>query len=171
MSTLIQSLHVITVSDFMGYVEACLAPQRLAQTTWWTTLVWCAWFPVGWCRPEEEHRSAKACFFRNTGTTSINFPVWYHRWWSNFCEFQGQENTTGLSYGLAMFISCTGCRPCSLVLFVKEIRTCRHTHLISGIRHVWFKQVLCNNLSFDLVHSGEIGFPHNVPPSAAPQER
>ena len=33
-----------------------------------------------------------------------------------------------------MFISCTGGRPCCLVLFVKEIKTCRHTHLYTGFQ-------------------------------------
>ena len=107
----------------------CL-PTCLTQAIWWTTLVWCAWFPGSYSWSRRAHSSATACFFRNTGTTSINFPVCYHRWWSNFCEFQGQENTTGLSSGLEMFISCTGGRPSCLVLFVKEIKTRRHTHLL-----------------------------------------
>ena len=47
----------------------------MCLVSWWW-LVWSRWL----------HRSATACFFRNTGTTSINFPVWYDRWWSNFCE-------------------------------------------------------------------------------------
>ena len=44
------------------------------------------------------------------------------------------ESPTGLSYGLAMFIFCTGGRPCCLVLFVKEIKTCRHTHRYTGFQ-------------------------------------
>ena len=108
MSTLIPSWHVITVSDDIGYVDACLAficvhTFRL-QAIWRTTLVWCAWFPGGWSWSQRVRGSATACFFPNAWTTSIYFPVWYHRWWSNLGEFQRQENTTGLSYGLPRFL-------------------------------------------------------------------
>ena len=124
----------------------------LLQAIWWTTLVWCAWFRWSWS--QRVHRSATACFFSNAWTTSINFPVWYHRWWSNLGEFQRQENKTGLSYGLPRFL-----------MMEFHVWQCLYLYLIRAarlsclqIRHVWWKHVRCNNLSFDLVHCGGIGF-------------
>ena len=99
-----------------------------------TTLVSCAWFPGGgWCGPDGyTDRQQRASFgiqgqlpstspfdMIDDGPTSVNV---------SYRETHG--NTTGLSYGLAMFTSCAGGRPCCLVLFVKEIKTRRHTHLL-----------------------------------------
>ena len=112
----------------------------LLQAIWWATLVSRAWFPGGWCGPDGcADRQQRACsiffIFRNTGTTSINFPVWYHRWWSNLGEFQRHENAPGLSYGLprflmmrvsclAMFISCTGGRLVAFADWRCLVETC-----------------------------------------------
>ena len=115
-SPLFLSTNTFTTSYLMNNLGI------MCLVSWW--LVW----------SRRIRRSATACFFPNTWTTSIYFPVWYHRWWSNFCEFQGQENTTGLSYGLAMFKSCTGGRPCRLVVSFKEIKTCQHENLLEFIR-------------------------------------
>ena len=159
-SSVVIFLHSLQILSPSGFV--CLQPwyHVLARVSWWW-LVWSRWV----------HRSATACFFRNTGTTSINFPVWYHRWWSNFCEFQGRKTPWAslMDWKCLYLVQAAG----AAVLFFLSRRLQLagiHIYWISGIRHVWFKQVLCNNLSLDLVHCGEIGFPHNVPPSAAPQE-
>ena len=150
------SWHVITVSDDIGYADACSAFIGVhtfwLQAIWWTTLVWCAWFPGGWSWSQRVRGSATACFFPNAWTTSIYFPVWYHRWWSNLGEFQRQENTTGLSYGLPRFL-----------MMKFHVWQCLYLIQAAGlsclqIRHVLWKHVRCNNLSFDLVHCGGIGF-------------
>ena len=117
------------------------------------------WFPGGWCGPDRcADRQQRACsiffiFFRNTGTTSINFPVWYHRWWSNLGEFQRHENTAGLS-----FMGCAdswwwgfNVWQCLYLVPVADLSCLQ-------IGDVWWKHVHCNNLSFDLVHCGGIVF-------------
>ena len=124
----------------------------LLQAIWWTTLVWCAWFPGGWSWSQRVRGSETACFFPNAWTTSIYFPVWYHRWWSNLGEFQRQENKTGLPYGLPLFL-----------MMKFHVWQCLYLIQAAGlsclqIRHVWWKHVRCNNLSFDLVHCGGICF-------------
>ena len=130
---------------------------------WWTTLVSRAWFPSGWCGPDRcANRQQRACsiffIFRNTGTTSINFPVWYHRWWSNLGEFQRHENTTGLS-----FMGCADSWwwgfhvwQCLYLVPVADLSCLQ-------IGDVWWKHVRCNNLSFDLVHCGGIVFSLHLP--------
>ena len=90
-------------------------------------------------------------------TTSIYFPVWYHRWWSNLGEFQRQENTTGLSYGFPRFLMMKFHVWQCLYLIQKAGLSCLQ------IRHVWWKHIRCNNLSFDLVHCGGIGFSFQLP--------
>ena len=63
-----------------------------------------------------------------------------------------------------MFISCTGGRPCRLVVSVKDIKTLGMNILwILRIKHVWFKHVHCNNLNFDLVHCGGMVFCFQLP--------
>ena len=96
---------------------------------------------------------------RMHGLLPIYFPVWYHRWWSNLGEFQRQENKTGLSYGLPRFL-----------MMEFHVWQCLYLYLIRAarlsclqIRHVWWKHVRCNNLSFDLVHCGGIGFSFQLP--------
>ena len=79
-------LHVITVSDHIAYVDACLAFVCVCTCIHVFTCFYCKlfdeqpWFPGGWCGPDGcADRQQRACsiffIFRNTGTTSINFPV------------------------------------------------------------------------------------------------
>ena len=86
----------------------------------------------GWCGPDGSADRQQRASSRIHGLLPSTSP--FDRWWSNWGEFQGQENTTGLSYGLAMFKSCTGGRPCRLVVSFKEIKTCQHEHLLEFIR-------------------------------------
>ena len=97
----VNSITIMTCNYCIRWYRLCgflLSPSAfvclqtcLLQAIWRTTLVWCAWFPGGWYWSQRVHRSATACFFPNAWTTSIYFPVWYHRWWSNLGEFQSRK--------------------------------------------------------------------------------
>ena len=105
-------------------------------------------------------RSATASSFLNTGTTSINFPVWQHRWWSNVCKFWPQ-GYLWKHHGSLLWIApiLDDEVPCSWRrLKLIGMNTEHPLFWILRIRHVWFKQVLCNDLSFDLVQCGGIVF-------------
>ena len=81
----VNSYTIIACYDCIAFYRLCgrllspsafvCLPTCLTQAIWWTTLVWCAWFPGSYSWSRRAHSSATACFFRNTGTTSINFPV------------------------------------------------------------------------------------------------
>ena len=110
-------------------------------------------------------RSATASSFLNTGTTSINFPVWQHRWWSNVCEFWPQ-GYLWKHHGSLLWIApiLDDEVPCSWRrLKLIGMNTEHPLFWILWIRHVWFKQVLCNDLSFDLVQCGGIVFSFQLP--------
>ena len=97
----VNSITIMTCNYCIRWYRLCgflLSPSAfvclqtcLLQAIWRTTLVWCAWFPGGWSWSQRVRGSATACFFPNTWTTSIYFPVWYHRWWSNLGEFQSRK--------------------------------------------------------------------------------
>ena len=80
----------------------------------------------------------------------------------NFDRRDTYGNTTGLSCGLLRFLMMKfhvlGRR-----LKLIGMNTEHPLFWILWIRHVWFKQVLCNDLSFDLVQCGGIVFSFQLP--------
>ena len=112
MSTRIQSLHVMTVSHFIGYVDACLAPQLLFvyqhicyklfdEQPWYDGFLVVSLGPDG--RTVRQQRalswirgllpSTSPYDIMKDGPTSVNV---------NCSDTHG--NTTGLSYGLPRFL-------------------------------------------------------------------
>ena len=171
--------------------SAFVCLQTFLLQAFWLTLVSCAWFPGGWCGRESRRvrRSATACFFlkTGTGTASINFPKWHHRWWSNFCELKRRGYTWKHHRSLLWVASildevkfhvwqCVyllqAAGPSGLSFLSRRFK-------LAGIHIYWnlrtrlldmFDSIMyirCNNLSFDLAFCNWIGFPGNFPPSAA----
>ena len=109
----------------------------ISPSTW----VWCAWFPGGWCFPDgyaDRQQRASSGIEELLPWTS---PYDIIDDGSNSVNLNGRDthgNTTGLSHGedwsevpfLAMLTTFTGCRPFRLIIFVKEIQTYGHTHLL-----------------------------------------
>jgi len=103
-------------------------------------------------------RTATACSFLNTGTTSINFPVWYYGpTYVNFNYRDSHGNTTGLFYGLPRFLMMRWRSMFGNAYILYRRQACRAFKQIEfagmnilwilQIKHVWLKH-LCSSLTW-----------------------